>query len=86
MPEYISSTLALIKVARFVMAKTWRGPSLEWPAWGDAKAGVVTNDLARLSHGPGPLVGALDRERAGSLMAAMDGGSSHSARGLRWAL
>ena len=57
LPEHTSDTLALIKAARHGVAKTWREPG-ERP-WLYPKAGIVTNDLVRLSHSPHALIGAM---------------------------
>lgn len=81
LPEHTSDSLALIKAARLGVAKTWREPSPDRPAWRYSKAGVVTNDLAPLSHSPRALIGALDRERSGPLMAAMDACNARWGRG-----
>lgn len=70
LPEHTSDTLALIKAARLGVAKTWREPGER--AWRYSKAGIVKNDLVPLSHSPRALIDALDRERSGPLMAAMD--------------
>ncbi len=72
LPEHSSDTLALIKAVRLGVAKTWRAPSPDRPAWRFSKAGVVTNDLVPLDYSPRTLIGFLDRERSGPLMAAMD--------------
>ncbi len=41
----------------------------------------MTNDLVPLSHSPRALIGALDRERSGPLMAAMDACNARWGRG-----
>ncbi len=79
LPEHSSDTLTLIKAARHGVAKTWREPG-ERP-WLYTKAGLVTNDLVPLSHSPRALIGALDRERSGPLMAAMDACNARWGRG-----
>jgi DNA polymerase V len=79
LPEHTSDTLALIKAARHGVAKTWREPG-ERP-WRYSKAGIVTIDLVPLSHSPRALIGALDRERSGPLMAAMDACNARWGRG-----
>ena len=79
LPEHTSDSLALIKAARLGVAKTWREPG-ERP-WQYSKAGIVTNDLVPLSHSPRALIGALDRERSGPLMAAMDACNARWGRG-----
>ena len=42
---------------------------------------LVTNDLVPLSHSPRALIGALDRELSGPLMAAMDACNTRWGRG-----
>jgi DNA polymerase V len=79
LPEHTSDTLALIKAARRGVAKTWREPGERM--WRYSKAGIVTNDLVPLSHSPRALIGALDRERSGPLMAAMDACNARWGRG-----
>jgi DNA polymerase V len=79
LPEHTSDTLALIKAARHGVAKTWRAPG-ERP-WRYSKAGIVTNDLVPLIDSPRALIGALDRERSGPLMAAMDACNTRWGRG-----
>ena len=70
LPEATSDTLALIKAALLGVAKTWREPG-ERP-WRYSKAGVITTDLMRLEDSPRALIGQMDRERSGPLMAAID--------------
>lgn len=79
LPEHTSDTLALIKAARHGVAKTWREPGQR--PWRYSKAGIVTNDLVPLSHSPRALIGAMDRERSGPLMAAMDACNARWGRG-----
>ncbi|MCJ2091117.1 Y-family DNA polymerase [Methylobacterium sp. J-072] len=79
LPEHTSDTLALIKAARHGVAKTWREPG-ERP-WRYSKAGIVTNDLVLLAHSPRALIGRMDRERSGPLMAAMDACNARWGRG-----
>ena len=79
LPEHSSDTLALIKAARHGVARTWREPDAR--PWRYSKAGIVTNDLVPLSHSPQALIGALDRERSGPLMAAMDACNARWGRG-----
>ncbi|MGN8095998.1 DUF4113 domain-containing protein, partial [Methylobacterium sp. 22177] len=79
LPEHSSDTLALIKAARHGVARTWRDPGAR--PWRYSKAGIVTNDLVPLSHSPRALIGALDRERSGPLMAAMDACNARWGRG-----
>ena len=79
LPEHSSDTLALIKAARHGVARTWREPDAR--PWRYSKAGIVTNDLVPLSHSPRALIGALDRERSGPLMAAIDACNARWGRG-----
>jgi DNA polymerase V len=79
LPEHTSDTLALIKAARHGVAKTWREPGQR--PWRYSKAGIVTNDLVLLSHSPRALIGGMDRERSGPLMAAMDACNARWGRG-----
>ena len=46
--------------------------SVQTYPWRFSKAGIVTTDLAPLEDGSRALIGRLDRERSGPLMAAMD--------------
>ena len=71
LPEASNDTLALIKAARAGVAKTWRESPGDRP-WRFSKAGVITTDLMPLNASPRALIGQLDRERSGPLMAAMD--------------
>jgi DNA polymerase V len=79
LPEHTSDTLQLIKAARHGVAKTWREPGQR--PWRYSKAGIVTNDLVLLSHSPRALIGGMDRERSGPLMAAMDACNARWGRG-----
>ena len=72
LPEATSDTLVLIKAALHGVARTWRDPEPGRPAWRFSKAGVVTVDLLALETSPRALIGQLDRERLGPLMAAID--------------
>lgn len=79
LPEATSDTMALIKAARLGVAKTWREHG-DRP-WRYSKAGIVTVDLVPLDESPRALIGALDRERSGPLMAAMDACNARFGRG-----
>ena len=79
LPEHSSDTLALIKAARHGVARTWREPDAR--PWRYSKAGIVTNDLVPLSFSPRALIGALDRERSGPLMVAIDACNARWGRG-----
>ncbi|GJD60232.1 Protein UmuC [Methylobacterium frigidaeris] len=79
MPEATNDTRRLIDAAIRGVAKTWReqGPA----PWRYSKAGLVTTDLVPLEEAPRPLFDALDREKSGALMAAMDACNSRFGRG-----
>jgi len=79
LPEPTHDTLALIKAARLGVANTWREPGQR--SWRYSKAGIITNDLVPLSHSPRALIDAMDRERSGPLMAAMDACNARWGRG-----
>ncbi|ACL61786.1 Y-family DNA polymerase [Methylobacterium nodulans] len=79
LPEATSDSLVLIKAARLGVAKTWREQGPE--PWRYSKAGVITTDLVPLTESPRALFGALDRERGGALMAAMDACNRRFGRG-----
>ena len=79
LPEATNDTRHLIQAALHGVAKTWKeqGPT----PWRYSKAGLVTKDLVPLDGAPRPLFGALDREKSGALMAAMDACNSRFGRG-----
>lgn len=79
LPEHTNDTLVLIKAAQLGVAKTWR--ELGQQPWRYSKAGIITNDLVPLSHSPRALIGQMDRERSGPLMAAMDACNTRWGRG-----
>ena len=79
LPEATNDSLALIKAARDGVARTWR-ESASAP-WRYSKAGVITTDLVPLEESPRALFGALDRERSGALMEAMDACNARFGRG-----
>ena len=79
LPEATNDTLALIAAARHGIARTWRDQG-ERP-WRYSKAGVITTDLKLLDDSPRALIGQLDRERSGPLMAAMDACNARFGRG-----
>lgn len=79
LPEASNDTLVLIKAALHGVARTWREQP-ERP-WRFSKAGVVTVDLLPLGVTPRALIGRLDRERSGPLMAAMDACNTRFGRG-----
>jgi DNA polymerase V len=79
LPEATNDSLALIKAATHGVAKTWREPG-QVP-WRYSKAGVITTDLVPLAQSPRALIGRLDRERSGPLMAALDACNARWGRG-----
>ena len=81
LPEASSDTLALIKAALHGVARTWRDPDPGRPSWRYSKAGVITVDLLPLATSPRALIGQLDRERSGPLMAALDACNMRWGRG-----
>ncbi|KQP50853.1 DNA polymerase [Methylobacterium sp. Leaf399] len=80
LPEATNDTLALIAAARHGVDRTWR-EAPEGRPWRYSKAGVVTTDLMLLDASPRALIGQLDRERSGPLMAAMDACNARFGRG-----
>ena len=81
LPEATSDTLALIQAALHGVARTWREAEPRREAWRFSKAGVVTVDLLPLETSPRALIGRLDRERSGPLMAALDACNARFGRG-----
>ncbi|BAQ44420.1 Y-family DNA polymerase [Methylobacterium aquaticum] len=79
LPEATNDSRHLIQAALHGVAKTWKeqGPT----PWRYSKAGLVTKDLVPLDGAPRPLFDALDREKSGKLMAAMDACNSRFGRG-----
>ncbi|WP_375455634.1 Y-family DNA polymerase [uncultured Methylobacterium sp.] len=79
LPEATNDTLALIRAALHGVARTWRDQGAR--PWRYSKAGVITTDLMRLADSPRALIGGLDRERSGALMAAIDACNVRFGRG-----
>ena len=79
LPEATNDSLALIKAATHGVAKTWRERG-QIP-WRYSKAGVITTDLVALADSPRALIGRLNRERSGPLMAALDACNARWGRG-----
>ncbi|WP_298952039.1 Y-family DNA polymerase [uncultured Methylobacterium sp.] len=79
LPEATNDSRHLIQAAIHGVAKTWKeqGPV----PWRYSKAGLVTTDLVPLDAAPRPLFDALDREKSGALMAAMDACNNRFGRG-----
>jgi DNA polymerase V len=70
----------LIQAAQLGVARTWREAPGDRP-WRYSKAGIITTDLMPLVASPRALIGRLDRERSGPLMAAMDACNGRFGRG-----
>ena len=66
LPEATSDTMALVKAATWGVRRSWRD------GYRYSKAGIVTVDLVPLAGSQRALIGALDREAGGALMAALD--------------
>lgn len=79
LPEASNDALTLIKAARHGLARTWLDQ--RDPPWRYSKAGVITVDLVPLAMSQRALIGQLDRERSGPLMAAMDACNARFGRG-----
>ncbi len=75
LPEATSDTLVLAKAAISGLRRVWRD------GYRYSKAGVVTVDLVPLAGSQRALIGALDRERGGALMAALDACNGRWGRG-----
>jgi DNA polymerase V len=80
LPEATNDSLVLIQAAQLGVARTWREAPGDRP-WRYSKAGVITTDLMPLNYSPRALIGGLNRERSGPLMAAMDACNSRFGRG-----
>jgi DNA polymerase V len=75
LPEATNDSLTLIAAATHGMRRVWRD------GFRYSKAGVITVDLLPLEMSQRALIGGLDRERAGALMAAMDACNRRWGRG-----
>ncbi|KQT80153.1 Y-family DNA polymerase [Methylobacterium sp. Leaf466] len=75
LPEATNDTLALIKAATTGVRRVWR------PGYRYSKAGIITTDLVPLAASQRALIGALDRERSGPMMEAMDACNRRWGRG-----
>lgn len=75
LPEATSDSLALIAAAKSGARQVWR----EGHRY--SKAGVVTTDLVPLKDTQRALIGAMDRERSGALMMALDACNGRWGRG-----
>lgn len=74
-PEASNDTLTLIRAAKWGARRIWKS------GYRYAKAGLVTVDLVPLEASQRALIGALDRERSGRLMAALDSCNAKHGRG-----
>ena len=81
MPEATNDSLALIKAVAHGVASTWREQGQRPERY--SKAGVITTDLVPLAESPRALIGRLDRERSGPLMAALDACNARWGPGIR---
>ncbi|ACL59848.1 hypothetical protein Mnod_4994 [Methylobacterium nodulans ORS 2060] len=77
--EATNDSLVLVRAALHGVDRTWREP--RGAPWRYSKAGVITTDLVPLVESPRALFGALERERGGALMAAMDACNRRFGRG-----
>lgn len=74
-PEASNDTLTLIRAAKWGARRIWKS------GYRYAKAGLMTVDLVPLEASQRALIGALDRERSGRLMAALDACNAKHGRG-----
>lgn len=74
-PEASNDTLGLVRAAKWGARRIWK------PGYRYAKAGLMTVDLVPLEASQRALIGALDRERSGKLMAALDACNAKHGRG-----
>ena len=74
-PEASNDTLVLVRAAKWGARRIWKS------GFRYAKAGLMTVDLVPLENSQRALIGALDRERSGRLMAALDACNSKHGRG-----
>lgn len=75
-PEAGSDTLTLVRAAKWGARRIWKS------GFRYSKAGLMTTDLVRLEVSQRALIGALDREKSGRLMAALDTCNSKHGRGM----
>ena len=74
-PEASNDTLALIRAAKWGVRRIWKS------GYRYAKAGLMTVDLVPLEGSQRALIGALDRDKAERLMAALDACNARNGRG-----
>src|SRR5829696_3945461 len=75
LPEATNDTVALVKAAIWGLRQCWRD------GYRYSKAGVITVDLVPLEGSQRALIGALDREKGGAIMVAMDACNKRWSRG-----
>lgn len=74
-PEASNDTLVLVRAANWGARRIWKG------GYRYAKAGLMTVDLVPLEASQWALIGALDREKSGRLMEALDACNAKHGRG-----
>lgn len=74
-PEPSNDTLVLVRSAKWGARRIWK------PGYRYAKAGLMTVDLVAPAVSQRALIGALDREKSGKLMAALDACNQKHGRG-----
>ncbi len=75
LPEASNDTLVLVRAAKWGARRIWKS------GYRYAKAGLMTVDIVPLDGSQRALIGALDRDRSGRLMAALDACNSKLGRG-----
>lgn len=74
-PEASNDTLVLVRAAKWGARRIWK------PGYRYSKAGLMTVDLVPLAGSQRALIGALDREKSGRLMEALDACNAKHGRG-----
>lgn len=74
-PEASNDTLVLVRAAKWGARRIWK------PGYRYAKAGLMTTDLVSLEMSQRALIGSLDRDKSGRLMAALDACNARHGRG-----
>ena len=74
-PEASNDTLVLIRASKWGVRRIWKS------GYRYAKAGLMTVDLVPLEASQRALIGGLDRDKAGRLMAALDACNARHGRG-----
>jgi len=75
-PEASNDTLILVRAAKWGARRIWK------PGYRYAKAGLMTVDIVPLEASRRALIGALDREKSGRLMEALDACNQKHGRGV----